>query len=74
MGFGGSPPTPPPVQLPPPAAHPATLGSAMSEIVRQKSEQTARAAAGKGSGGTVQTGQQGLKMEPPTAKATLLGQ
>lgn len=60
--------TPPPA--PPPAAAPATLAS---PELSATSNQRARAAAAASQDGTLQTTAQGLKTQPNTAKASLLG-
>lgn len=70
--FGGAPKaTAPP--LPPPAAHPATLGSTASVMAGQNAKAAGAVAEGMGSSGTVKTSPQGILKEPSTAKATLLG-
>lgn len=73
MGFGGG-PKPGPLSLPPPAAHPPTLGSAFSAIATQASNNAAKAAEGQGFDDTIKTSPQGDKTPPSTAKVTLLGQ
>ena len=70
MGF--STPKPPAIPLPPPAAHPAVLGSSLTALAGKQTKQNASQAEGRGLGGTVQTSPQGLE-KPATAKATLLG-
>ena len=73
MGFGGgSKPQPP--QMPPPAAHPPTLGSAYSAIATQATNNAAKAAEGQGFDNTIKTSPQGDKNTPNTARTTLLGQ
>lgn len=57
--------------MPPPAAHPPTLGSASLAINTQASKDRARAAEGLGANDTVQTSSQGLK--PSATAKTLLG-
>lgn len=70
--FGGdSGPPPPNVPMPPPAAHPATYGSAAVQGTLDTASKTAKAAAGQGADGTVKTSPQGLK--PPQTAKTLLG-
>jgi len=71
MGFG-SPPAPPSIPMPPPAAHPATLANPAVGLAGQASKRAAAAAEGLGVGGTVATSPQGLT-KPETAKTTLLG-
>lgn len=70
--FGG-PPKAPPVPLPPPAAHPVTLGSETAVMAGQNAKAAGAAAEGMGSNDTVKTSPQGVLQEPKTAKATLLG-
>lgn len=70
MGFGGPKPTAPPI--PPPAAHPAVLGSAQTALAGSQTKQSGAAAEGMGFGNTIQTSPEGLKA-PQTAKSTLLG-
>ncbi len=77
MGFFSAPkpPAPPPVPLPPQAAHPPVLGSTLTSLSRNIQAQRAAAAAGQaGLDKTIATTSQGLKEKPQTAKATLLGQ
>lgn len=62
------------IDIPPPHAHPSTLGSVVSSALGTVGKQKAAAAEGLGMDNTVQTTQQGLKDKPDTAKATLLGQ
>lgn len=71
--FGGSDmPAPPAVPMPPPAAHPATYGSAAVQGTLDTASKSAKAAAGAfGGDGTVKTSPQGLKA--PTTAKTLLG-
>lgn len=66
MGFSA--PKPPQVQMPPPSAYPAVLGSSLDEV-----KQRSKAAEGLGMDNTVKTSPQGLQTPPETAKATLLG-
>lgn len=72
MGFlMPSAPKPPALPMPPPAAHPATLGSAQLALADSSSKAAAGAAAGMGSNGTIKTTPGGL--EPPKTAKTLLG-
>jgi hypothetical protein len=71
MLFNGA-PKPPNIPVPPPAAHPATLGSSMLALTGNNSKAGGAAAEGMGQNDTVQTSPQGL-VNPATAKATLLG-
>lgn len=64
-------PSPPNIPMPPPSAHPPTLGS--STVNAALATQKAGAAA-EIMGGTEKTSPQGLKTKPSTAQATLLGQ
>lgn len=73
FGLGGSPKVPS-VTMPPPAAHPPTLGSTQSALTAEQSKQKAAAAEGAGFDNTIGTSPQGLKTTPKTTKATLLGQ
>lgn len=73
MGFGGG-PKPSPLALPPPSAHPPTLGSAFSSIATQASANAAKAAEGQGFDNTIKTSPQGDTSKPDTAPVTLLGQ
>lgn len=67
------PPTPPGVGMPPPAAHPAVLGS--STVGATLEAQKAKAGASNFTAdNTIGTSPQGLKIPATTAKATLLGQ
>lgn len=73
MGFGGpSIPEVKPLPMPPPAAHPPTLGSvaATSSITAKKSSGQQNS----GFSGTIATSPQGLTEKASTSKATLLGQ
>lgn len=70
MGFSS--PKPPSVKLPPPAAHPAILGSAMTSLAAQEQKQSGAVAEGMGFNDTIKTSPKGLEA-PATAKATLLG-
>lgn len=72
IGLGGdNGPKAPAVPMPPPAAHPATYGSAAVQGTLDTAQKTAKAAAGGGMDGTVKTSPQGLKA--PTTAKTLLG-
>ena len=71
MGFLSA-PKPPGIQMPPPAAHPPTLGSAGVQASQQAAKDRAAAAEGMGEDNTVKTSPQGLTA-PTTAKTTLLG-
>lgn len=70
MGFG-KPPTPPSVSMPPPAAHPPTLGSSEVALAGSLQKQKAAAAEGLGMDNTVLTSTQGTST--PQTKSTLLG-
>ncbi len=72
MGFGK--PSVPGIKMPPPAAHPATLGSTSVALAGHNAKVAAEAAEGLGVGGTVKTSTQGDLTPAPTAKNTLLGQ
>lgn len=72
MGFGG--PSPPPVPMPPPSAHPPVLGSATSALAAQNAKQRAAGAEGMGFDDTIATSPEGVKEKPNTQRATLLGQ
>ena len=73
MGFlMPKPPTPAMAPLPPPAAHPATLGSLSVQQSGDSAKKAAAAAEGMGEGSTVKTSPQGLEA-PKTAKTSLLG-
>jgi hypothetical protein len=65
-------PSPPNLPTPPPAAHPAILGSNQLALATQGSKAGAAAASGMGFDNTIKTSQQGLTA-PETAKTTLLG-
>jgi len=67
----GSPKVAAPVP-PPPAAHPAVLGSAQTALAGAASKKGGAVAEGMGFDNTIQTSPQGLK-PPSTAKSTLLG-
>jgi hypothetical protein len=71
--MGVKPPAPPGVGMPPPAAHPAVLGS--STVGSTLQAQSARAKAGNFTAdNTIGTSPQGVTTPASTAKATLLGQ
>jgi hypothetical protein len=57
---------------PPPAAHPAVLGSAQTALAAATTKKGGAVADGMGFNNTIQTSPQGLK-PPSTAKSTLLG-
>lgn len=71
MGFSS--PKPPQIPMPPPAAHPPTLGS-NEALTGSKTQQAGTAAEGLGADNTIKTSPQGLTTTPTLAKATLLGQ
>lgn len=71
--FGGK-PREPGVPMPPPAAHPPTLGSSQVALSGLEAGKKAAAAEGAGFDDTLETSGQGLKETPTTQKATLLGQ
>jgi hypothetical protein len=58
--------------MPPPAAHPPTLGSASVQLAQQAAKDRAAAAEGMGNDNTIKTSPVGLTA-PDTAKTTLLG-
>lgn len=70
MGFMS--PKPPAVPMPPPAAHPPTLGSASLAIASQQQKDRNKAAEGMGEDNTVKTSPEGLS-PADTTKSTLLG-
>lgn len=70
MGFG-SPPAPA-VHMPPPAAHPPTLGSVNALTAQQTSKKKGEDAEGEGMDNTIKTTPRGLEA-PQTATTTLLG-
>lgn len=72
MGSIFNPPHPSAPMAPPPAAHPAVLGSAQTALSGAEQKKSADAAAGAGMSDTIKTSPQGLKA-PATAKSTLLG-
>lgn len=65
-------PTPKTPPLPPPAAHPAVLGSMEAQLAGNQTKKGAAAAEGMGMNDTLKTSPQGLEA-PKTAKTTLLG-
>lgn len=71
MGFGS--PKPPSLSMPPPMAHPPTLGSTQIALAGLQARQRALAAEGEGDNSTVETGPEGLQEQANTAKSTLLG-
>lgn len=71
MLFSGAPKAPN-IPVPPPAAHPATLGSSMVALSGNNVNEAGAAAEGMGMDNTIQTSPQGLT-KPATAKTTLLG-
>lgn len=73
MGTLFNPPHPPSVPLPPPAAHPATLGTNQVVLAGQNAKTAAAALEGMGADNTVKTSAEGLTQPVSTAKATLLG-
>lgn len=73
MGMGGSDPSPPSVPMPPPAAHPAILGSSTADATLKAQKARADASVFK-AGGTIGTSPQGDTSTPSTARSTLLGQ
>jgi hypothetical protein len=77
MGFSGPKyEAPPPVPLPPPAAHPAVLGSqnAISAGAKSPGSGARAGAAAASQDGTIATSPAGVTEQPTTARATLLGQ
>lgn len=72
MGFP-KPPSPPGIPMPPPAAHPAVLGSSTVASTLQAQKKSAEATKFTADD-TIGTSPQGLKTPASTAKATLLGQ
>lgn len=70
--MGISTPKPPAIPLPPPAAHPALLGSTATGLAGQQGKEASKKAEGAGSNDTIKTTPKGLEA-PETAKATLLG-
>ena len=73
MGFGSKPPSGAALSMPPPAAHPPTLGSTNIALAGIAAKERAAAAEGMGFDQTIKTSPQGLKTPPLTAPATLLG-
>lgn len=67
-----SPPKPPAMPMPPPAAHPQTMASSNIATEEEAMKQRAKAAEGMGMDNTIKTSPTGTKA-PDTAKATLLG-
>lgn len=57
---------------PPPAAHPAVLGSQQVQLSGDQAKKSAAAAEGLGQSDTIKTSPQGLEA-PKTAKTSLLG-
>lgn len=72
MGMFSGPKTPY-VPLPPPAAHPPTMGSAQIALAGIQSRQRARAEEGAGFADTIKTSPQGVTQPATSAPATLLG-
>lgn len=72
MSFGSA-PKQQQLAMPPPAAHPATLGSINAQMMMQ-SKKNASSSAGAGFQDTIKTSSQGVTEKATTAKATLLGQ
>jgi hypothetical protein len=70
MGFMQ--PKPPAARMPPPAAHPPSLGSAATALEQEASKKRAAEAEGMGMDDTIKTSPQGLTA-PQTARTTLLG-
>lgn len=62
---------PPNIPQPPPAAHPAILGSIQSSLMGNSKKGAGAEASGMGFDDTIKSSQQGLK--PPTTAKTLLG-
>lgn len=73
MGFP-SPPKPPSIPMPPPAAHPPSLGSSQEALTNIDARKRAASAAGMGFDNTIATSPEGVTTKPTTARATLLGQ
>lgn len=74
MGMGGSSPAPPSVGMPPPAAHPAVLGSSTADASLRAQKNRAAASGPFTADKTIGTGPQGDTATPSTARSTLLGQ
>lgn len=68
-----SPPSPGRVPMPPPAAHPQTLGSSAVAMAGAQNAAQAAKAEGMGFDNTVLTSPEGVRDRTQTAKATLLG-
>jgi hypothetical protein len=64
---------PPSVPMPPPAAHPATLGSSTVALQGQSANKAGAAAEGMGFDDTIKTAPGGLTQKASTATTTLLG-
>ncbi len=67
------PPSAPSVPMPPPAAHPAILGASTVDTTLKAQKARAQSSVYTANQ-TIGTSPQGLKTQPTTAKATLLGQ
>lgn len=67
-------PSSPSISMPPPAAHPPTLGSQQVALAGLAARQKAAAAEGMGFDSTEVTGPAGTKAPQNEQKATLLGQ
>lgn len=65
-----TPPKPPAIPTPPPAARPPSLGASVARAALNAQKVDAQA---ETFGDTVATSPMGLKMKPQTAKSTLLG-
>lgn len=65
-------PSAPSLPMPPPAAHPATLGSSAVQDAGSVTKSQAAGAEGLGFDNTIKTSSQGL-VAPNTTKTTLLG-
>jgi hypothetical protein len=72
MGTLFNPPRPKAPMAPPPAAHPAVLGSSQAQLSGETAKAAGKSAQGLGSNDTIKTSAQGLKA-PDTTKNTLLG-
>jgi hypothetical protein len=73
MGFGGG-PKPPSVSMPPPAAHPAVLGSGTVDAQLRAQKDRATSTNPFTADKTIATSPQGIQTAPTTARPTLLGQ
>jgi hypothetical protein len=73
MGFP-KPPAPPSLGMPPPAAHPAVLGSSTVDATLKAQKDRAVSTNPFTADKTIATSPQGDKSTPSTAKSTLLGQ